>query len=88
MTRSSISSRESLFQEAEKPTAESSDGPFVITSREDYKAIPDMGVHQVAGPLKLFRLQVRTVFKNIPRPLIVNGIGPFGAVKVRDRDMH
>jgi hypothetical protein len=56
MTRSSISSRESLFQEAEKPTAESSDGPFVITSREDYKAIPDMGVHQVAGPLKPFRL--------------------------------
>ena len=42
-----------------------------------YKAIADMGVHQVAGPLKLFRLQVRTVFKNVSRPLIVNGVGPF-----------
>lgn len=53
-----------------------------------HKAIPDMGVHQVASPLKLLRLQVRTVFENIPCPLVVDSIGPFGAIKVRDSDMH
>jgi len=52
-----------------------------------HKAIPDMGVQQVASSLKLFRLHVRTVFENVPHPLVVDGIGPFGAVKFRDRDM-
>lgn len=53
-----------------------------------HKAIQDMRVHQLASPLKLFRFQIRAVFENISYPLIVDGIGPFGVEKVRDRDMQ
>ena len=52
------------------------------------KAIPDMSIHQVSGSLKLFRLQVRAIFENVPHPLIMNGIGPFRAVKICHREMH
>jgi hypothetical protein len=55
---------------------------------DSHKAIPDIEVHQIANLLKLFQLQARTVVENYPHPFIVNGIGPFGAVKVSDRDMH
>ena len=53
-----------------------------------HKAIPDIGVYQIASTLKLFQLQVRTVLENVPHSFIVDGIGPFCAVKVRDCDMH
>jgi len=45
-----------------------------------HKAIPDVSIHQLAGSLKLFRLQIRASFENIPHPLIMDSLGPFGTV--------
>lgn len=45
-----------------------------------HKAITDVSIHQLTGSLKLFRLQTRASFENIPRPLIMDSLGPFGTV--------
>jgi len=52
------------------------------------KAVADMGIHQVAGPLQLFALQVWTIFEDAPHPLVVDCVSPLGAKKVRKREMH
>jgi hypothetical protein len=47
-----------------------------------------MGIHQVASSLKLLPTQIWTISKHLPDPLLVDGIGPFGAVKICNRNMH
>ena len=53
-----------------------------------YEAILDMGVHQVAGSLQLLASKVRPVLQQVPHPLRVNFVGPFGSEQVWHGKLH
>ena len=47
-----------------------------------------MAIHQRAGALELFARQVRPIFQDAFDPFLVDRVGPFGAKKVRQGQVH
>lgn len=52
------------------------------------EAVPNVFVHLVASFFELIARLVGILFENIADPLFVDFIGPFGAEKVRHRQVH